>query len=66
MEIIFLLIPVSLILIAVIAVFFFWAIKSGQYDDLEAPRHRILMDDDDIDHAEENETNKQSEKNGHQ
>ena len=24
-----------------------WAIKSGQYDDLEGPAQRILMDDDD-------------------
>ncbi|TSA57534.1 MAG: cbb3-type cytochrome oxidase assembly protein CcoS [Methylophilaceae bacterium] len=25
----------------------FWAIKSGQYDDLDGPAQRILMDDDD-------------------
>ena len=25
----------------------FWAIKNGQYDDLEGPAQRILMDDDD-------------------
>lgn len=24
-----------------------WAIKSGQFDDLEGPAQRILMDDDD-------------------
>jgi nitrogen fixation-related uncharacterized protein len=24
-----------------------WTIKSGQYEDLEGPAHRILMDDDD-------------------
>ena len=47
MDIIFLLIGVSLVLVVVIARLFFWAIKSGQYDDLEAPRHQILMDDDD-------------------
>ena len=51
MEIVFLLIGISLILVVVIARFFFWAIKSGQYDDLEAPRHQILMDDDDTRHA---------------
>jgi cbb3-type cytochrome oxidase maturation protein len=60
-NIIFLLIPVSLILIAIIAVVFFWAVKSGQYDDLEAPRHRILMDDDDTRQARENESGKQEE-----
>lgn len=47
MNIIYLLMGISLILLVVIARFFFWAIKSGQYDDLEAPRHQILMDDDD-------------------
>ncbi|MDT3706826.1 MAG: cbb3-type cytochrome oxidase assembly protein CcoS [Thiobacillus sp.] len=25
----------------------FWSIKSGQFDDLEGPAARILMDDDD-------------------
>ena len=25
----------------------FWAIKSGQYDDLDGPAQRILMDEDD-------------------
>ncbi|MEQ1667054.1 MAG: cbb3-type cytochrome oxidase assembly protein CcoS [Sulfuriferula sp.] len=25
----------------------FWAIKSGQFDDMEGPAQRILMDDDD-------------------
>jgi len=47
MEVIYLLIPVSLVLIGVIAWIFIWAIRSGQFDDLEGPAHRILMDDDD-------------------
>lgn len=55
MEIVFLLIGISLILVVVIARFFFWAIKSGQYDDLEAPRHQILMDDDDTRHSSSRE-----------
>ncbi|MBI5751033.1 MAG: cbb3-type cytochrome oxidase assembly protein CcoS [Hydrogenophilales bacterium] len=25
----------------------FWAIKSGQFEDMEGPSQRILMDDDD-------------------
>lgn len=25
----------------------FWAIKSGQFDDMEGPAQRILMDEDD-------------------
>jgi len=47
MEIIFLLIPLSLVLVGGIVWAFFWAVRSGQFDDLEGPAHRILMDDDD-------------------
>lgn len=47
MEVIYLLIPLSLVLIGVIIWAFFWAVRSGQFDDLEGPAHRILMDDDD-------------------
>jgi cbb3-type cytochrome oxidase maturation protein len=32
----------------IIAVLFFlWTIRSGQYEDLDGPAYRILMDDDD-------------------
>jgi cbb3-type cytochrome oxidase maturation protein len=51
MEIIYLLIPLSLVLVGGIVWAFFWAVRSGQFDDLEGPAHRILMDDDDI-HAD--------------
>ena len=33
----------------IIAYFFWWSGKSGQFDDLEGPAHRILMDDDSTD-----------------
>jgi cbb3-type cytochrome oxidase maturation protein len=46
MEILFLLIPISLILIGLIICTFLWAIKSGQFDDLEGPAYQILMDND--------------------
>ncbi len=46
MEILFILIPVSIILVAVAIGIFGWAVKSGQYDDLEGPAHSILYDDD--------------------
>ena len=48
METIYILIPVSLVLIAVIIYAFFWAVQSDQFEDLEGPRHQILMDDDGI------------------
>jgi len=46
MEILYLLIPVSLVLVGVIVWIFLWAVRSGQFDDMEGPAHRILMDDD--------------------
>jgi cbb3-type cytochrome oxidase maturation protein len=46
MEIVYLLIPIALILVGAIITVFLWAIRSGQFDDLEGPAHRILMDDD--------------------
>ena len=46
MESVWLLIPVSVILVFGIAVAFWWSVKSGQFDDLEGPGFRILMDDD--------------------
>jgi cbb3-type cytochrome oxidase maturation protein len=46
MNIIFVSIPLGLILIAVAIAAFFWAIRSGQYDDLDSPAWSILMDED--------------------
>lgn len=46
MDILYLLIPLSLVFVAVIAYVFLWAVKSGQFEDMEGPAHRILMDDD--------------------
>ena len=47
MRILYLLIPLTLILMGIAIWAFIWAVKSGQFDDLEGPAHRILMDDDD-------------------
>lgn len=47
MSILYLLIPLAVILMIIAAGFFIWTVKHGQYDDLEGPAHRILMDDDD-------------------
>lgn len=46
MEILYLLIPLSVILVFVIGVAFWWSLRNGQYDDLEGPGYRVLMDDD--------------------
>ncbi|MDJ0654197.1 MAG: cbb3-type cytochrome oxidase assembly protein CcoS [Xanthomonadales bacterium] len=46
MKIIFVLIPLSLILLAVAIWGFFWMVRNDQFDDLESPAWRILTDDD--------------------
>jgi len=46
MEILVLLIPLSVVLALLIGAGFWWSVKSGQFDDLEGPAHRILADDD--------------------
>ncbi|WP_150913014.1 cbb3-type cytochrome oxidase assembly protein CcoS [Marinobacter halotolerans] len=46
MKIVMVLVPLMLILVAFGVVLFSWAVKNGQYDDLEGPAHRILYDDD--------------------
>jgi len=46
MEVVYLLVPISIIVIVVAVAIFNWAIKSGQYDDLEGSAHSILFDDD--------------------
>lgn len=50
MEVLYLLIPLAVVLAGVIVWFFLWAIRSGQFDDLEGPAWRILMDDDEPRH----------------
>jgi cbb3-type cytochrome oxidase maturation protein len=47
MDILYLLIPLSVGLAFVIGAIFWWSVKSGQFDDLEGPAHRILQDEDD-------------------
>jgi len=41
------LIPVALFLGGMSLVAFLWALKSGQYDDLDGSAERILLDDSD-------------------
>lgn len=45
MAALYVMIPAALILVIIAARFFFWAVDSGQYDDLDSPAHSILFDD---------------------
>ena len=47
MRILYLLIPMALGVMGVALWAFLWAVRTGQFDDLDGPAHRILMDDDD-------------------
>ena len=46
MSILFVLIPLGLVLLAMAIAAFVWAVNSGQFDDLETPAVRILLDND--------------------
>ena len=46
MDILFLLIPLSVTLPFLIGAFFWRAVDTGQFDDLDTPALRIIADDD--------------------
>ena len=62
MNIIFILIPLGLVLLIVAVAAFFWAVRSGQYEDLESPAWRILLDDDSAPPADPDERPEDPEK----
>ena len=47
MESLYLLIPLSIVLVFVIGLIFWWSVRSGQFDDLEGPGYLVVSDDDD-------------------
>jgi cbb3-type cytochrome oxidase maturation protein len=48
MESLYLLIPLSICLALGFCFLLWWSAKSGQFEDLEGPAHRILQDDDTV------------------
>jgi cbb3-type cytochrome oxidase maturation protein len=46
MDILFLLIPLSVVLVFLIGAVFWLALRGGQFDDLESPGLDIVIDDD--------------------
>ena len=72
MKILYLLIPIGFAVMGVALWAVIWAVKNGQFDDMEGPAHRILMDDDDpmvpgykkdVESAESNTTDLKKESN---
>lgn len=45
MNIIFVSIPISIVLLALGVWAFFWAVRTGQYEDLDSPAYSILDED---------------------
>jgi cbb3-type cytochrome oxidase maturation protein len=46
MDILYLLIPLSIVLVLLIGVVFWFSLRSGQFDDLDGPALSIVADDD--------------------
>ena len=59
MEVISFLIPLALLLAASFIAGFIWMTIKGQYDDLETPPLRILIDEDKLDIKNDTVTNKE-------
>ena len=63
MEVIYGLLPGMLLLGIIGVAVFFWAVRSGQYDDMDGAANRILMDDEPVqpesDNNSQNKTNNQ-------
>jgi cbb3-type cytochrome oxidase maturation protein len=45
-TILYLMIPMGILIVVGAIWAFFWAVNSGQFDDLDSPAWRILLDDD--------------------
>ena len=48
MSMVFVLLPLSIILGGGALVLFLWALRNGQFDDLETSAHRILFEDEQV------------------
>jgi cbb3-type cytochrome oxidase maturation protein len=48
LDSLYLLIPLSVAIAVGGGALFWWSTRSGQFDDLEGPAHRILHDDDSV------------------
>jgi len=46
MNVLFVVIPLALVIVAAAVAAFVWAARGGQFDDLDTPPQRMLNDDD--------------------
>ena len=60
MEVIYGLLPGMLLLGIIGVAVFFWAVRNGQYDDMDGAANRVLLEDDDAPgESGETDTNKE-------
>ncbi len=45
MDVLYILVPLATVVVAVGLAAFRWALRSGQFDDLETPPVRVIFDD---------------------
>ncbi|MFZ5722917.1 MAG: cbb3-type cytochrome oxidase assembly protein CcoS [Pseudomonadota bacterium] len=45
MSALYFLIPMSLLLLGGAVAVFLWSLRRGQYEDLESPAHRVIIED---------------------
>jgi len=45
MDLIYVILPLALLIATIALIAFIWAARSGQFDDLETPSRRVLLDD---------------------
>ena len=46
MDSLYILIPVTFVLLGIAVAAYLWAVRSGQFEDLDREAHRILFEDD--------------------
>jgi len=56
MNIVYMLIPLGLVLVGVGLWAFFWAVGSGQFDDLDSPGWSVLSDGEDAKRGSQSES----------
>lgn len=46
MNVLYIVVPLAIVIVAAAVAGFAWAARNGQFDDLETPARRMLIDDD--------------------
>lgn len=46
MSVVYVLVPLALVIVTVALVAFIRSVRGGQFDDLDTPAHRMLIDDE--------------------